>query len=380
MLHLSTADLNQKLLYDSHVHFFGTGLSATEFLIDKKVTTLDIPSHLLDQKIIQGFGWSDNLDQTEFTTLCKAHPDKFFCLSYIDGHKSFVSHNLLKKLKFTVKQGEEIEAGFLISEVERDEFYKLLPKHNIENLEKMALKAQEIFKSFGVTKVRHLTGNENHWSCLKKLEQNKKLNIQIEVFFSEFMGQSLEEALKSYTKAKEESSALVSASGIKLFYDGSFGSETAYTSSSSSTLPRISKKELESKMLRILSDKDIPLAVHCIGDKALEDCLDIYSRLSQKSTQIARLHLEHAPVIPNSSLKMLAEQSLNCEFHFQPSHWIEDQHWYKKYKTELQPHKIYPFKELDKMGYTYHFGSDSPVVEPSKDNTLLGLKLIEESR
>jgi predicted amidohydrolase YtcJ len=366
--------------YDSHVHFFGVGIPAVQWKISSNDITLKLPNHLKNQDFIKGFGWSDKVKIDEFKKLTQVHPDKFFCLSYFDGHKSFVSQNLINKLNFRVCEGQKFNFGSFISEVERDELYKLLPQESLEDLERMALYSQNVFQAAGVKRVRHLTANTNHWTVLKKLEKENRLKLDIEVFFSEFMGQSLDSAALSFEEASKENSNKVKACGVKLFYDGSFGSNTAYTDIENATPPRITKIELEKKMRFILVDLSAPVAIHAIGNKALEDTLDIYSTLSKEHPALPTLHLEHAPIFNKSSLELLKQKKINCVFHFQPSHWIDDYIWYQKNKSNLGPHKIYPFHFLEKNNYPFFFGSDAPVVETSKEKTLLGLSLIKKDQ
>lgn len=356
------------------------GIPAVQWKISKEDKNLILPDHLKSQNFIKGFGWSDKINNEAFKELIQSYPDKCFCLSYFDGHKSFVSQNLLKKLNFTVSEGQKFNFGAFVSEVERDELYKLLPQESLDNLEPMALYSQNVFKKAGVTKVRHMTADSNHWTVLKKLEQEEKLDLEIEVFFSEFMGQSLDAAILSFKEAYKENSSKVRACGLKIFYDGSLGSDTAYTSLKDTTPPRITKFELEQKMRLVLCEYDFPLAIHTIGDLALEDVLEVYSDLSKESLDLPALHLEHAPVFSKKSLELLKDNKLNCIFHFQPSHWIDDHIWYQKNKNNLGEHKIYPFDFLETNNYPFFFGSDAPVVETSKEKTLLGLNFIKKDK
>jgi len=370
---------NIDLAYDSHVHFFGVGIPAVQWRIAEAEVKLNLPKHLEQKKIIKGFGWSNKLPLSEFTKLTQSHPDKEFCLSYFDGHSSFISNNLIERLGFKSQNHKILKTGIIIGEVERDQLIKNIPHDNAQELREMALFAQKIFINNEINWVRHLTAREDHWTCLKSLESEGLLKLKIELFFSEFMGQSLDEAMISFNKLKPQTSDLVSASGIKLFYDGAFGSKTAYTSHKNSVLPRCSKKELEDKMKVVFERTKAPLAVHTIGDRALEDVIDLYTKMS-KSKDLPTLHLEHAPLFSKKTIELLKVRKLNCIFHFQPSHWINDQLWYAENKSELQEHEIYPFKFLFKHGYPFHFGSDAPVVDCSKDNMIRGLELIEADR
>lgn len=361
------------------MHFFGVGIPAVQWRILEDSVNLEVPKHLLNKKLIKGFGWSNKLPLSEFTKLTKRYPDKEFCLSYFDGHSSFISNNLIKRLEFVSNNHKTLKTGIIISEVERDLLLREVPIDNSQDLNEMALFAQKIFINNQINRVRHLTAQEDHWYCLKNLESQNLLKLKIELFFSEFMGQSLDEAISSFNKFKNQSSKLVTAGGIKLFYDGAFGSNTAYTSHKNSVAPRCDKQDLKEKMKTVFQNTNAPLAVHTIGDRALEDVIEIYADIG-KSESLPTLHLEHAPIFSKKTLNTLENQKLDCVFHFQPSHWINDQSWYAENKNGLQEHEIYPFKFLYRKRYPFHFGSDAPVVDCSKENMVKGLELIEADR
>lgn len=367
------------LAYDSHVHFFGVGIPAVQWQISTSATELKLPKHLETKKLIKGFGWSDKLPLSEFTNLVQKFPEKDFCLSYFDGHSSFLSKGLIEGYDFKGEKHKILKAGVIVGEAERDEILKRVPVDNQEDLKLMALYAQDVFIGNQINRVRHLTAREEHWHCLTDLEKDGLLKIKIELFFSEFMGQTLEDAVQTFKKLSNKKSKLLTPSGIKIFYDGAFGSNTAYTSLEKTTPPRCSKKKLQEKMEYVFKETRTPLAIHTIGDRALEDAIDVYSNMSDER-ELPALHLEHAPIFSTKTLKILKDKKLNCVFHFQPSHWINDHAWYSKNKKGLNAHEIYPFKFLFKHGYEFHFGSDAPVVECSKESMTIGLQMIEDDR
>jgi len=365
--------------YDSHVHFFGVGIQAVEWFI--KENDFSVPKNLLEKKIIKGFGLKLHTSKADLYQLHKNYPNHQFCLSYLDGHSSLVSKSLIEEFKFKPKAHKEHSHFISLYEKERDEFLKLLPKRDLDELEKMGLFAIKYFTDRGVSRVRHMTCSIDQWIVLQKIYSNhSKPKLEIECLFAEFMTQNLSEAFSALDFAKKNPINGVTAQGIKLFVDGSIGQKTAYMSNMKSSLPRLSKKELFERMKEVLVEKKISLALHTIGDLALEMALETYSELSSNYGSLKTLHLEHAPVFTKKSLKLLNENSLNCVFHFQPSHWISDSKWYEAESQNLAPHKIYPFEELSEYGYKYYMGSDAPIEESLTDLTLKGLDIINNTK
>lgn len=366
--------------YDSHVHFFGVGLESIEWII--KDYPLNLPDHLKDQNFIRGFGLKASVTEEELNSFFHQYPNKDFCLSYEDGHSSLVSKRLIEKYSFTPQDDFKNHDHFIsLYEVDRDQFLKRLPKRTKEQLKKMAVFSFDYFKKRGIEKVRHMTCTKEQWVVLKELfESDQPPSLSMECLFAEFMEQSLDEAFTNFEFARKNPIKGVSAQGIKLFVDGSISQKTAYMSSLPKPKSRLSFEDLYERMLTVLVKRKVPLALHTIGDLALEMSLKIYQSLSDEYGECEALHLEHAPIFTDESLDILSKTKLNCTFHFQPSHWIGDRKWYGENQHLLKNHKIYPFKELDALDYQYFMGSDAPIEESLVDLTEKGLNYIFETK
>ena len=374
--------INFDKTYDSHVHFFGVGIGAVDWIIENN--NLKLPDHLKDQHTVRGFGLDSDVKETELSALYNSFPDIKFCLSYSDGHSSLVSKNLISELSFKLSPEAKVHENFVsLYEKERDEFLRQLPKRSNEELKKMALYSVEYFKKQGVKRLRHMTCTIQQWNVLAEIykeESSYSPELYIECMFAEFMDQNFEEAIDAFNFARRNPINKVEAVGIKLFFDGSISQSTAYMSSFKNSKPRLSKIELEDRMETVLVKMKVPLALHTIGDLALETSLMTYKSLAEKHEDCAPLHLEHAPVFTKDSMQILKEKKLDCTFHFQPSHWIKDSIWYENEKHSLKPHCIYPFYELKQMGYDFFMGSDAPVEESKVDLTEKGLARIKETK
>ena len=366
--------------YDSHIHFFGIGLESVEWII--KNNTLNLPEHLSHQKFIRGFGLKPKITDDKLNSLFNKYPDKFFCLSYEDGHSSLVSKSLIDKLQFTAKNNFKVHDNFIsLYEIDRDQFLKRLPKRTPQELKKMALFSFDYLEKRGIKKIRHMTCTKDQWLVLKEIYASKSPpSLIMECLFAEFMEQTLKEAFEALEFAKLNPIKEITPQGIKLFVDGSIGQKTAYMSNLPESKPRLNYDSLYKKMHFVLVERKTSLALHTIGDLALEMSLKIYDSLFEKYEPCVTLHLEHAPIFTKECLKILSNNKLKCVFHFQPSHWIDDRIWYKKNQHLLKEHKMYPFKELDDLGYQYFIGSDAPIRESLVDLTEQGLEHIFETK
>ncbi len=343
-------DLGIDYTYDSHVHFFGTGIPAVDW--DLK-TQKNVPKHLKENTFIRGFGWND---ESYFKEEVKNLKDTTFFLSKVDGHTAFISNNLVKNLNIDPSDFEKYDdIGFIVKEHEKDFIERMLPKRSDHDLKEMALYAQDLFLKNGFKKVRHLTCTKEHFKILTKLEEDNLLQIKIECFFSEFMGQTFEEAIEAFAEAKETS--LLKPKGLKVFYDGSFGSQTAYSLLFPNVETRMSLKQLKNRV-EVAFELECDIAVHTIGEKAVEEAVAAFKDvLKDFKTSKTKLHLEHCPAFSNKVFEHL--KNLPVILHFQPSHYDGD----KKYLDKLKKKDllIYPFTKLKENNIEFHFGSDSPV-------------------
>ena len=368
--------------YDSHVHFFGVGLPAVDW-ITKDLTSP--PPHLLNsKKLIRGFGLSpDEVSDDKIEQLFQSHPDHFFCLSYNDGHSSLVSKNLAHEVGFHPKTDyKETEHSFSLFENERDLFLKKLPPRTQKEFQEMAYYALEYFLTHGISSIRTMTTNKTQWLALKEIyKQRSEVEFSVDCYFSEFMAQSFDEARSAFESAsKTIFSPLVKPKGLKIFIDGSIGQNTAAMSSNKNSIYRLTDEEINSRMFEAFVNLKCDLAVHTIGDLALEKMLTLYSQFSKTHPIQNTLHFEHAPIFSLKCLDLLKNENLNCAFHFQPSHWIKDKTWYDKNHLDLEPHEIYPFQFLEENSYSFDFGSDAPIEESFKELTLKGLNEIEKTK
>lgn len=368
------------LSFDSHVHFFGTG--ALNYNLNlKEGIPQTLPLHQIDQNLIRGFGW-ENTDQIfleDLSIFLEKHPNKDFILSHNDGHRVFATSRILDKLSLkgdpVVHNGKIL--GYILSELDRDLLEKKIPRYNVPQLKQIALLSQKIFLDQNISHVRHMTCNRLHWQALRELEREGLLKIKIDCFFSEFLEQTFEDATSAYINAvKDNKSILLSAQGIKLFLDGTFGSNTADSNCCHSPLTRLSLPELKDRMTWCL-EHDADIALHTIGERAVTKSITAFNeafKISRESK--TKLHLEHASMIEKSIFHNITK--LPIVFHFQPSHWIEDRKILETDPILLKQVYLYPFEELQRNNIPFFFGSDSPVTMPSHDSILDGLDKISK--
>ncbi|WP_042667541.1 amidohydrolase [Desulfurococcus amylolyticus] len=151
--------------------------------------------------------------------------------------------------------------------------------------------------------------------------------------------------------------------GVKLFADGSLGARTAWLSKPYSDKPSVSGRQLISKeelreVLEKASKQGFQVAVHGIGDAAIDLILSVYRELGVSGR--IRHRIEHASVIRPDQIEEASR--LGIVISVQPHFVISD--WWAKERLGSERIKwLYPFKTMTSKGVMLGFSTDSP-VEP----------------
>jgi predicted amidohydrolase YtcJ len=151
--------------------------------------------------------------------------------------------------------------------------------------------------------------------------------------------------------------------GIKLFFDGTLGSDTAYLSKCGCSAKKFawSREDLEN-LIRQCWTHGFEVAVHTIGDEAVDHVVRIARKIMAANEITGWLNLEHVEVMRPETLQMMKALHVRC--HMQPCHWLSDRAWIKEKLGELYKY-AFPWGAISRSGIPLHFGSDSPVAKIS---------------
>lgn len=157
---------------------------------------------------------------------------------------------------------------------------------------------------------------------------------------------------------------------IKIFADGALGRRTALLSETYHDEPNQFGEAMHSQeslfeIVNDVRDQGMPIAVHTIGDKALENVLDVLDRFQ---TSKYRDRLIHVSVLREDLVKRLANPSRMADI--QPRFVVGDYPWVKERIGEKREKYLYAWKTLLSSGVICAGGSDAP-VEPV--DPLLGI-------
>jgi predicted amidohydrolase YtcJ len=236
----------------------------------------------------------------------------------------------------------------------------------------------EVFLRAGFSHIRDVGGCLRHWELASELEREGKLNLFVEMFFNLDDIGDLSEKIKEILESRTRRSEYLRVGGLKLFYDGALGSDGAYLSQNYPGQDHCGLRLLElSKIEEILHrcwEKNIPVAIHTLGDEAVHQVVQVANRLKERGIE-GKLNLEHCEVVRDETINLM--KSLNVHCHLQPSHFIEDRRWLRHKLGNLYQY-CFPWKKLIEASIPVSFGSDSPIEEPSLKKTKEALLLAQE--
>ena len=156
---------------------------------------------------------------------------------------------------------------------------------------------------------------------------------------------------------------------IKMFYDGTMGSKTAYLKnpykdSSTKGQKAISPMDFEGMIMKCRAHH-LPVAIHVIGDQAIEDVCQLLYKHPVKKGYSDRLI--HTPWFEQEALEMMKKIPLFIDA--QPQFLSSDMPWAKTLFSK-EPNHQFAWKTMIDYGLNVAFSSDAPVEIP---NPLLGI-------
>ncbi|WP_373998222.1 amidohydrolase [Bdellovibrio bacteriovorus] len=355
-------------LYDSHTHFLATGefsaglhLGFMKKAQDLSLIDLKNPAYYRSDWIV-GFGWNEAgwPEAPNKEILDKYFPDRPVFFPRMDGHRSWVNSRALELL------GMKSETGLLL-EKDHLQAWDKLPGFTKEQQRRHILSACRTYNKAGFTHVRDMSCTESLWNLLVEMSEKNELTLAIEENVTTHEMSDFEGMLDFCVRAKKSETPLLRMKGIKLFYDGSLGSETAYLSKpyngkAEGTQGRTlwPLEEVEEIMKRTWQ-AGLEFSVHTIGDEAAHHIVQSARKISAQGF-VGRLNIEHAQMLRPETIQMMKPLHVRC--HMQPCHWLSDKAWLEQKLGDLYKY-VFPWEALRAAQIPISFGCDSPVEPPS---------------
>lgn len=382
-------------LYDSHVHLMSTGelkswLDLSVLKSPAGFAALEIRPENRRGDWIVGFGWDENQwDEKRWphrADLDGAFPDTPVYFSRCDGHSAITNTAGLKRLGLwsdpadppggqIIKDADGVPTGRL-TETAHDACLAKLPAATPSEMAAFLVAGARKFNEAGFTHVRDMAASEALWNVATDLERDGRLSLHVEWNFTCENLQGFARALDEARRCRDRETRLNKVAGVKFYFDGSLGSDTAYLSQpyahrqdGSRGLTCWNEDDVEQAIRRAWG-AGLPVAVHAIGDLAADRVVELARRVSSAGVG-GRLNLEHAEVLRAETIQKMKGLHVTC--HLQPCHWLSDRQWLDRKLGALKT-SAFPWEALRRAKIPFHFGSDSPIERPSLFDNLRALR------
>jgi predicted amidohydrolase YtcJ len=388
-------------LFDSHTHWLPTGqvllgLRLNEVRSESDLRALQIRPEHCRGEWITGFGWDEN----QFTnlklhrkTLDQIFPDRPVFFSRTDGHSSWLNSSALKKLNLLDCRKEsfskvdqdmlEFDSDSLVSGVLKERFHiealLSLPEFSKPQMISFLKAAAKLFNSKGFTHIRDMGTTEDQFLCAADLEKSGELSLLV---IHNFICENLKDfdrAMGEALRCRQKESELLKVAGLKFYFDGSLGSNTAllsapYEGKVGNTCGVVNWKEEDlAAVMRKTWQQGFEVSVHTIGDEAAHRVVQIARKIYSEGIS-GHLNLEHAQVMRPETIQSMKSLHVTC--YMQPCHWLSDRQWLDKKLAALSKY-AFPWEALRLAKVPIFFGSDSPIEPISIFNAL---KALDESK
>ncbi|HAQ06099.1 MAG TPA: amidohydrolase [Bacillus bacterium] len=239
-----------------------------------------------------------------------------------------------------------------------------IPERSYEDWKAAMRETMHFAMGKGLTSVHtndplYLGGLEMTWNIFNELLNGEQLGLRSNLLINHEFLADLKEA-GMYAGYGNDT---LQIGAVKIFADGAFGRRTALLSEEYSDAPGHYGDAMYDQVqlyeiVKGARELDMPIAVHTIGDQALENVLDV---LDQLPAVAYRDRLIHAQVLREELIPRLKNPSRIADI--QPRFIASDFPWVQE---RLGPERIklsYAWKTLMEAGVICAGGSDSP-VEP----------------
>jgi predicted amidohydrolase YtcJ len=368
---------------DAHVHFGHLALARQQVDLDAAATLKEglarlriAAGRLPESTWVQGRGWDRNWwgrlpTRTDLDAAVGTRPA---ALSSHDGHALWLNSAALAAAGITgdtvdpaggvVERDADGEPSGVLFENAQDLVRPHIPQATDRELREAIREALHAAAAAGLTGIHNLEDARTRWAFMS-LEASGELTLR--VYHGVPRGE-LNEA-RERGLCTGAGSEWLRIGPVKLFADGALGSRTAWLlapyegrgDDDYRGVATLSAAELEHDM-HAAADAGLDIAVHAIGDAAVQRVLDVFERARTAYPPVRQrlLRIEHAQLVHPNDVPRFARLGVIASM--QPIHatadWqVADQHW-----GERSRH-AYAWRDLLDARATLAFGTDAPVED-----------------
>ena len=382
---------------DNHIHAVSGGHHSQRPLL-YGMDTEEVIAHLRERHdgiprggLISGFGWDyETCPNPHRSILDRAFPGHPVVLHQFSGHAVWVSSEALRRMRIDrrtpdpphgrIIRDEKGEPTGVLRELGNNRWLRkqFAARHSHPpSIEAYLLRALEDYGRLGITSVQDNTWFHRVLGVLAALRREGRLTTRFTYWFR---GERRREALLMRMRRLDDS--WLRPGPWKYFLDGTFSARSAW-------LTEPYADESEQSGLGKSREQIIPLiephvrsrdprgraqvACHAIGDRAIQEYLDVVEELAARYPWITtmRLRIEHGQLIRSEDIPRL--RRLGVLIAAQP-HALGTPEKDARLLGARRAERAYPYRSLLDEGVALSFGSDFP-GEPTLD-PMLGIHYV----
>jgi predicted amidohydrolase YtcJ len=329
---------------------------------------------------IQGGQWNKNVWPGEkFPTkasLDDAAPEHPVALASKDGHLLWVNSLALQRAGITAETPEPTNSailrdstgeptGILQEEGATSLVYDIIDRHDPALTRHLVQAKLKELQQCGLTTI-HDIEDSDALTLFQRLREEGVLGMRVHMILPRKMLPELRE-LDLRTGIGDD---MLHLGGIKIFADGTLGSQTAAMLDSFEGTPGnqgilVLPEQEMNETVSAAAELGMSIAIHAIGDRAAHVALNSFEQaqrhldeLQPKKAPRLRYRLEHVQLITPDDLERM--RRLGVVASVQPYHAVADRdiaerYWGKRHR------RAYAYHTMQQMGIPLALGSDAPV-------------------
>jgi predicted amidohydrolase YtcJ len=217
----------------------------------------------------------------------------------------------------------------------------------------------------GITSIGAMIAHGEHPTERQELELWRRVAAELPIKVHGIASVETADRLDEAASVLDDAGPRLSWLGVKRFADGSLGGHTAamhspFADDTSRGILRLS--EVDTMLARRSIELGGMVAIHAIGDRAIDGVLDIFDELISEGADPHDLRMEHVSVISPTQVDRFAELGITAVV--QPAFLASESGWVTRRVGEERVPWLYPFKSLLASNVPVAGSSDCPVEPP----------------
>jgi predicted amidohydrolase YtcJ len=326
----------------------------------------------------------EELDEPRFPNrhdLDQACPDYPAVIIKHDGHTLFANTKAMEAAKISkdtadpeggkIEREEDGNPSGVLFETASQLVMGCMPAPDLDSLKKGADYTFSKLASQGITTIGTVlqtdeegpAGSSGAFDVLGMIMLQDRVPMNMYSLLISKSADKIKEAMKSALHTEELGGRRIG--GIKIYMDGTFGACTAYMEGPFSDNPDstgflTTDQDIIFSRMAEAHKEGMQVAVHAIGDKANQLCVDMYERLFREHPRDdCRHRIEHASLLDQKTIDDMARLGLVAAV--QPLFIHSEKHWLHKRLGPERARMTYPFRSLLDAGVRLAGASDGPV-------------------